>query len=147
MAVQTSSHDSMIPGADRGCLLIADVSGYTSYLRDTELEHAQDVLADLIETVVDHLRPALRISKLEGDAVFAYALESEIEGSILLDVIEDTYFAFRSRLRDIRLATTCDCSACRLIPNLGLKFVAHHGRFVRNRVAGNEELTGSEVVV
>ena len=136
-----------MPGADSGCLVIADISGYTEYLLDTELEHAQDVLADLVETVVAHLRPALRISKLEGDAVFAYALESEVDGSILLDTIEETYFAFRSRLRDIRQATTCECNACRLIPRLDLKFVAHDGRFVRNTVAGGEELTGNAVVV
>ena len=137
----------MIPRADIGCLVLADISGYTQYLRDTELEHAQDVLADLIETVVGRLRPALRISKLEGDAVFAYALGSGLEASMLLDTIDQTYFAFRSRLRDIRQATTCECNACRLIPNLNLKFVAHSGRFVRNVVAGSEELTGSDVVV
>ena len=66
---------------------------------------------------------------------------------MLLDTIDETYFAFRSRLRDIRQATTCDCNACRLIPNLNLKFVAHNGRFVRNVVAGNEELTGSDVII
>lgn len=137
----------MIPAAESGCFVIADISGYTQYLHDTELEHAQDVLADLMETVVGGLRGALRVSKLEGDAAFAYALESEIEASMLLDTIDQTYFAFRSRLRDIRQATTCDCNACRLIPNLNLKFVAHNGRFVRTVVAGNEELTGSEVVV
>jgi hypothetical protein len=137
----------MVPAAESGCLVLADISGYTRYLRDTELEHAQDVLADLMETVVGGLRPALRISKLEGDAAFAYAVGSELEASILLDTIDDTYFAFRSRLRDIRQATTCDCNACRLIPNLNLKFVAHNGRFVRNLMAGNEELTGSDVII
>ena len=137
----------MIPAAESGCFVIADVSGYTQYLRDTELEHAQNVLADLMETVVRRLRPALRISKLEGDAVFAYALESEVEASMLLDTVDETYFAFRSRLRDIGQATTCDCNACRLIPRLNLKFVAHNGRFVRSLVAGNEELTGSDVIV
>jgi Protein of unknown function (DUF2652) len=146
-AVQTASHDWMIPAAETGCLVIADISGYTQYLRDTELEHAQDVLADLMETVVGGLRPSLRVSKLEGDAAFAYALESEIEASMLLDTIDQTYFAFRSRLRDIRQATTCDCNACRLIPDLNLKFVAHNGRFVRTVVAGNVELTGTDVVV
>ncbi|MGI8657800.1 MAG: hypothetical protein ACR2K4_03385 [Candidatus Limnocylindria bacterium] len=34
------------------CFLIADISGYTGYLADTELEHAQDILADLIGAVV-----------------------------------------------------------------------------------------------
>lgn len=145
--LQTTSDDWMIPAAESGCFVIADISGYTVFLRDTELEHAHDVLADLIETVAGALRPALRISKLEGDAVFAYALETEVEASMLLDTVDQTYFAFRARLRDIRQATTCKCNACRLIPNLDLKFVVHNGRFVRNVVATSEELTGSDVVV
>ncbi len=128
-------------------MVIADISGYTQYLRDAELEHAHDVLADLMETVVAGLRPALRISRLEGDAAFAYALESEVDASMLLDTVDGTYFAFRSRLRDIRHATTCVCNACRLIPDLDLKFVGHTGRFVRSVVAGSEELTGTDVVI
>lgn len=135
----------MIPAAESGCLVIADVTGYTQYLRNTELEHAQDVLADLIETVVRPLRPVLRISKLEGDAVFAYG--TDLEASVLLDTVEQTYFAFHARLRDIDKATTCTCNACRLIPGLELKFVVHDGRFIRNVVAGSEELVGTDVIV
>ena len=46
----------MLLRAERGCLLLADISGYTAYLAWSELEHAQDVLADLVETVLGALR-------------------------------------------------------------------------------------------
>lgn len=133
--------------AERGSLVIADLSGYTSYLLGTELEHAQDVLADLLGIVVGRLQPPLRVTKLEGDAVFAYALDGTCGASTLLDTIEQSYFAFRARLRDIVHATTCTCEACRQIPTLDLKFVVHHGSFVRREVAGGEELTGRDVIV
>src|SRR3970040_1282285 len=58
--------------AERGSLVLTDISGYTSYLLGTELEHAQDVLTDLMGIVVQRLQPVLRVSKLEGDAIFAY---------------------------------------------------------------------------
>ena len=141
------THDDALAAADSGCLVIADVSGYTQYLNSSELEHANDVLADLIETVVAHMRPSLKLAKLEGDAVFAYALDQDVEGYMLMDLLEETYFAFRSRRRNVRQATVCDCNACRLIPELDLKFVVHHGRFVRGLVAGGVELTGSDVIV
>lgn len=95
---------------DRGCLLVADISGYTDYLMGSELDHAENVLADLIETVVAALRPTFQLSKLEGDAAFAYAVTDRIEASMLLDTIDACYFAFRSRLRDVDRATTCDCT-------------------------------------
>jgi uncharacterized protein YndB with AHSA1/START domain len=129
------------------CLLIADISGYTSYLAGSELDHAQDILADLMTTVVGALRPGFRLAKLEGDAAFAYQLTERIDGSQLLDVVERTYFAFRRRLRDIAQATSCECNACTLMPRLDLKVIAHHGSVIRQRIAGHEELVGSDVIV
>lgn len=132
---------------DPACLVIADISGYTSYLAGVELDHAQDILADLTDVVVRTLRPTFRLAKLEGDAAFAYAIAPEIDGSALQDTIERCYFAFRRRLRDIGQASQCECNACVLIPRLDLKFVVHHGLVARQRMAGREELVGREVIV
>jgi hypothetical protein len=133
--------------ADRGSLVLTDISGYTTYLLGTELEHAQDVLSDLMGIVVGTLQPPLSVTKLEGDAVFSYALDGACGASTLLDTIERSYFTFRERQRDIFHATSCTCEACRQIPTLDLKFIVHHGSFVRRDLAGNEELTGRDVIV
>ncbi|MEX0698942.1 MAG: DUF2652 domain-containing protein [Acidimicrobiia bacterium] len=131
----------------RSCLIIADISGYTEYLAGVELEHAHDILADLMTTVVKALRPGFKLSKLEGDAAFVYAPTDQVDGSILMDSIEGCYFAFRQRLLSIQQASTCECNACALIPNLNLKLVAHHGSVVIHKVAGRSELVGSDVIV
>ncbi len=129
------------------CLLIADISGYTEYLSTVEIDHAQDILADLIGTVVTSLKPNFRLAKLEGDAAFCFAPAEKIDGSVLLDTIEHCYFSFRRRRRDVRQATSCECNACMRIPNLNLKFVAHHGLAIRQKMAGREELLGADVIV
>lgn len=136
-----------LTAADEGSLVLTDISGYTGYLLGTELEHAQDVLSDLMGVVLSSLQPALKVSKLEGDAIFSYALDGACCASTLLDTIEQSYFAFRSRQRDIDHATSCTCDACRQIPTLDLKFIVHHGSFVRRELAGSEELTGRDVIV
>jgi Protein of unknown function (DUF2652)/Polyketide cyclase / dehydrase and lipid transport len=128
-------------------LLIADISGYTGYLATVELDHAQDILADLIGTVVSSLRPNFRLAKLEGDAAFVAAAADKLDGSLLLDTVERCYFGFRRRRRDVRQATSCECNACSRIPDLNLKFVVHYGLAIRQRVAGSEELLGSDVIV
>ena len=47
----------MLSVAQPATFLIADISGYTGYLADVELDHAQDILADLItETDSDNVR-------------------------------------------------------------------------------------------
>jgi Protein of unknown function (DUF2652) len=142
----TGSAPSLVR-ADTGSLVLTDISGYTEYLLGTELEHAQDVLSDLMGVVLESLQPPLTVSKLEGDAVFSYVLDGVCGASTLLDTIERSYFAFRSRQRDIAHATSCTCAACKQIPGLDLKFIVHHGSFVRRDLAGNEELTGRDVIV
>jgi hypothetical protein len=137
----------MLGEIEHGCLVLTDITGYTQYLTGTELAHAQDVLADLMDTVVSALRPPLRLAKLEGDAAFAYTPAGRLDGPTMLDLVEHCYFRFRRRLRDIRQATTCECNACRQMPLLDLKVFVHDGEFVRHRVAGREELAGADVVL
>ena len=66
---------------------------------------------------------------------------------MLLDTIERCYFGFRRRRRDVRQATSCECNACSRIPDLDLKFVVHHGEAIVQKVAGRQELLGSDVIV
>ena len=47
----------------------------------------------------------------------------------------------------MRQATSCECNACVRIPDLNLKFVVHHGTICARRVAGQQELLGSDVIV
>ena len=136
------------PGAtESACLLIADISGYTGYLAGVELDHAQDILADLLGAIVSALRPGFSLAKLEGDAAFTFAVVEKVDGSLLLDTIERCYFRFRRRRRDVQRATSCECNACSRIPDLNLKFVVHHGTILRQRVVDREELLGPDVIL
>ena len=137
----------MLARTEPACLVIADIAGYSGYLAGVELDHAQGILADLVDVIVGALRPAFKLAKLEGDAAFVYVPATTIDGPGLRDVIEHCYFAFQRRIRDIRQASTCECNACVRMPGLDLKFVAHHGLVARQRMAGREELVGSDVVV
>jgi class 3 adenylate cyclase len=133
--------------AERGCFVIADISGYTGYVVESPLEHAEDVLTDVTALVSEHLGQVLSLNKQEGDAIFGYALERSLDGAMLRDTIEECYFSFRNRLVGIERATSCDCNACAKLPELDLKFVVHAGDFIRRPVARGEELTGSAVIV
>src|SRR3954451_10499323 len=137
----------MLNQPEPACLVIADITGYTGFLAGAELDHAQDILADLMSTVVTAFRPTFKLAKLEGDAAFVYAITDVIDAAQLQDIVEGCYFGFRRRLRDIRQASMCECNACILVPNLDLKVVAHHGRIIRQRIASREELVGSDVIV
>jgi hypothetical protein len=132
--------------ARHGCLVIADIGGYTRYLSGVELEHSTDVLADLLETVVKALEPNFRIAKLEGDAVFAYD-DGRADGAVAVDALTGAYIAFMRRRRTMVQLNTCPCDACRAIESLGLKIVAHRGDYATHEIAGAMELVGPEVIL
>src|SRR5258708_17999388 len=99
----------MLPNPELPYFAIADISGYTSFLAGVELDHAQDIIADFMDSVVRGLRPPFRLAKFEGDAAFVYAVAEKIDGSLLQDSIESTYFKFRRRLRYFKQASRCEC--------------------------------------
>lgn len=127
-------------------LCVADITGYTGYLNDSELEHAKGTLTDLLELLVDHAGPPMRISKLEGDAVFSYAFENSFtDGRTFLDLVESTYIAFRRAIDQMVINNTCQCNACANVSSLDLKFVIHFGSFLIQRIGSYDELLGPDV--
>ena len=122
-----------------GYLVLADISGYTSYVAQTEIEHADMALSYLLETIVEKIGSLLVIGQLEGDAVFAYAEEGKLkEGKSLLELIDQTYLAFREKALELYAGATCPCRACKALPKLDLKFMVL--RLSSTRVAASQSL-------
>lgn len=129
-----------------GYLVLADISGYTSFVAQTEIEHADLALSYLLETIVEQISGLLTVGQLEGDAVFAYIEESKLEqAQSLLELIDQTYLAFREKALALYSRATCPCRACRALPTLDLKFMLHHGEFLMQTVAGVSHLLGTDV--
>jgi len=131
-----------------GYLVLADISGYTSFVAKTEIEHADNVISPLLEAVIEKLKDMLTIVKLEGDAVFAYVPEEKMSDcSAMLELLDSTYLVFRDSARAMYEGATCPCRACKAIPTLDLKFFVHHGEYVVQKVAGIIDLMGNDVTL
>ena len=148
------------PNRGVATFLLADISGYTGFLNGVAAAHraiiveadeppvAYALLSSLIDTMVDALAPSFRLAKLEGDALFALADDpAPIQGHALLHQIRACYAAFSRVLANANEQWICNCDACSRIHDLGLKFVVHHGGYVVQRIVGNEELAGPDVIV
>ena len=130
----------------QGFLIISDITGFSKYVNESELEHARDSLTSLLNILLDHTKSPLVLSKLEGDAVFSHApAHGFLQGQTLLDMIETTYASFRKALELMVLNTTCPCNACRNLPNLDLKFFIHFGSYMTQKLGSFTELVGNDV--
>jgi len=56
----------------RVVMVLADISGYTCFMKlhIGSLLHAEFIIAELLEAVIDHTEYPLTLSKIEGDAAF-----------------------------------------------------------------------------
>lgn len=136
----------MLSTPQNACFIIADISGFTKFLAQSEMDHAQDIISDLLENMVRSLKP-FRLVEFEGDAAFVYALHETVDGSMLQDVVESAYFKFRRRLRDLKRASACECRACAGMGDLDFKFVVHHGEMVKHKTGGREGVAGPNVIL
>jgi uncharacterized protein YndB with AHSA1/START domain len=131
----------------RGHLVIADISGYTRFLTDSELDHANGIVADLLNSIVDAMQTPLAVSNIEGDAVFMYGeMADGMSGQTILESVELIYCAFASALENMVLNTTCQCNACVNISSLGLKIVMHCGEYAKSTVGTMTTLSGPDVI-
>ena len=55
-----------LPKPESACFVIADISGYTSFLAGVELDHAHDIIADVMDTVVQAPAPAVPARQIRG---------------------------------------------------------------------------------
>jgi hypothetical protein len=138
----------------RVALVLADISGYTRFMKlhTVSLLHAEVIITDLLEAVIDHAEYPLTLSKLEGDAAFLYApLEAGSDGraatqDILRQVIAFTE-AFKTRERELIACNVCACEACLTIGQLKLKAFLHVGEVAIKKIRQFEELGGEDAIL
>jgi len=157
--VNEAQRSTVDAAAGERYLLLADISGYTSFMAGVEQDHGVDfsagipaaysVLGALLGTVSEGVEPEFAVVKLEGDAVFAAAPAAALDGQggRVLEKLEAMYRAFiDSRTRAIP-STDHVCTACPAVVNLDLKIVLHRGHAVRQAVGSGSDLLGPAVTV
>lgn len=135
------------------CMVLLDISGYTEFVnyRTTSLLHAEQIITELLDSVIEHAEYPLKLNKLEGDAAFLYSPIDDLEAT-LADIyrqIQGFFGGFRKKQKELISvgAGGCACDACRHIQKLNIKAVMHCGTVVLKQVRQFEELAGEPVIL
>lgn len=128
---------------DRALLLLADIGGYTEFMRlhRLNLAHSQEITRRLLESMLDAV-PALQLVEVEGDALFLSAAGARdwVPSALAM------YRAFHAQQQWMVAHNLCVCDACRRIGRLRVKFVAHLGEVATQRIRDSEKLVGVDVI-
>jgi hypothetical protein len=133
---------------------IIDISGYTQFIKShkTSQIHAEEIIFDLLEAVIDRAEYPLILNKVEGDALFLYAeLIAGKEIAVAHDVarqVQAFFDAFHARKDHlVQERAECSCHACRGVSDLRLKAFLHHGLAFLRKIRQFEELAGEDVIL
>jgi len=148
----------------KGFIVLVDISGYTKFVRThnigkipfigknfkkTTEQHAEHIISDLLECVIDELDGTLTVNKLQGDAVLFYSVPEDLTEypKLLIEKIQSCFESFSNRLNEIIFCETCPCDPCQQFGNLKLKSFIHYGEFLLKKVSRFEEIAGEDVIL
>ena len=90
------------------------------------------MMTTLLDSILVSLVPPFALAKLEGDVVFAYANEGDLDmhGPALRACLGACYRTLREHLERTQDAMTCSCDACSSVLGLDLKFFPQRESYV-----------------
>lgn len=126
-------------------IFIPDISGFTNFVNNTEINHAQHIISELLEVIIDSDNLKMTVSEVEGDAVLFYKMNIPALGEIL-EQTKNTFINFHHHLRKYEIDRVCQCGACTGAAGLSLKIIVHQGEIGFTRVREKEKPFGGTVV-
>ena len=133
---------------------IIDLTGYTEFVKFHEetIEHAHEVVSDLLDHLARRAEVPLTLNKFEGDAILLHADvprgDHDSVGRAVVGQLLDIFPAFDARIAAVRdRRHRCPCLACQSVGSLAIKVVAHRGRASVRRIRHLDEIGGVDVIV
>ncbi|MBE0422355.1 MAG: DUF2652 domain-containing protein [Lutibacter sp.] len=130
---------------EKALYFMPDISGFTKFVNNTEIEHGIHIIGELLELLIDSNTINLQLVEIEGDALFMFTSEIPTYGQLL----EQTTFMlenFHKHTKSYESKRICNCGSCRTTTNLELKFLVHYGELAFIKVKNFVKPYGQDVI-
>lgn len=131
----------------QGLLFIPDISGFSKFVSETDIEHSRLIIQELLELLINSNQMDLTVSEVEGDAILFYKFGQAPEPGDLYRQVEKMFCAFHQALIVYDQRRFCQCKACISARGLTLKIITHYGEFTGYQVKDFNKLIGKDVIV
>ena len=82
--------------AQPALLFMPDISGFTEFVNATEIMHAQSIIQEVLEIIIESNELNMEVGEIEGDAVFFYRLGSAPPVPELMNQVKTMFTRFHS---------------------------------------------------
>jgi hypothetical protein len=132
---------------NKGLLFIPDISGFTRFVNQTEIEHSRLIVQELLEVIISSNNIGLQVSEIEGDAILFYKFGESPSLEQLYKQVEKMFIEFHRQLVAYDNRKFCQCQACTSAADLSLKVITHYGEFTGYSVRNFNKLIGKDVIL
>ncbi|MBF6652955.1 DUF2652 domain-containing protein [Flavobacterium columnare] len=122
-----------------GVILIPDFSGFTEFVFNTKIYMGENIIKQLLQSLIDMNNRYFYISEIEGDAILFYKYNKKPSFKDIVEVVLRMNAAFEQKLLELNLLLNTQIK-------LSLKFIIHHGKFSRYNIKLFRKLYGKPVV-
>jgi len=133
--------------ADEVLFFIPDLGGFTKFIAETEIQHSQHIIKELLETLVDANTLGMKVSEFEGDAVLFYRNGAPPSLEQLVQQARKMYLDFHTQLKTFEYGRVCQCGACAGAGSMALKMVAHFGSAGTMQVKNHVKFIGKDIII
>ncbi len=129
-------------------LCIPDISGFTKFMSDTDIELSSKVIPALLNKLIYANKLDLKVSEIEGDAVLFYKTGGLPTFTELVYQCRLFYTEFYSQLKILQKQYKKNKEVNNIPDILGLKIVLHYGKEISAVPIGkNIKLMGEDVII
>lgn len=132
---------------NKGLLFIPDISGFTRFVHETEIDHSRLIIQELLEVLINANQIGLQVSEIEGDAILFYKFGESPGLDEIYKQVEKMFCAFHKHLLAYDNSRYCQCKACISAIDLSLKVITHYGEFTGYNVKNFNKLIGRDIIV
>jgi hypothetical protein len=133
--------------AEEVLFFIPDLGGFTKFVAETEIQHSQHIIKELLEILVDANTLGMKVSEFEGDAVLFYRNGAPPSLEQLVQQARKMYVDFHTHLKKFEYTRICQCGACAGASGMALKMVAHFGSAGTMEVKNHLKFIGRDIII
>ena len=123
----------------QGSILIPDITGFTRFVKDIDINLGGSITRDLLAEIIDNNPLDFEISEIEGDAILFYKLGKPIPTRLIFSAFKKMHEAFEAKLTCIKVRYGIEAK-------LSLKFIMHYGKMTVYHLKGFKKLFGQTII-
>ncbi len=128
-------------------LYMPDISGFTQFVTETEIEHSTHIIQELLEIIIADNHLNMEVIEIEGDAVFFFRFGKSPSVKEIVEQSKSIFEKFHLHLLKYEHQRICQCRTCKTASNLTLKFIIHSGMVSSYHIMDRFKLIGKDIII